>query len=98
MVAAASFKDLVVSSSKLDNSSTYNSTSSLKISNTGTPILAPTATLILATSAMKPVREVTVDLPFEPVIPIIGALATLAKSSISPTTSTPALITLAISS
>ena len=35
MVAAASFKDLVVSSSKLDNSSTYNSTSSLKISNTG---------------------------------------------------------------
>ena len=63
-----------------------------RMSKTAWPKLAPIAALAPAFSNIKPTKAVTVDLPLEPVIPTTRALplTSLAKSSISPTISTPA--------
>ena len=79
----------MVSSWKLDNSSTYKSASCSSKSRAGTPILPPTPTVKPAAFAITPVKSVTVLLPLEPVIAITGLSTAHAKSSISPTTGVP---------
>ena len=90
MVAATACKLEVVSSWKLDSSSTYSSHSSSNSINAGRPILPPTPTLTPAAFAISPTSVVTVLLPLEPVIATIGACASRQNSSISPTISIPA--------
>ncbi|MNE35790.1 hypothetical protein D3C80_1295680 [compost metagenome] len=88
-VATSALSWSVVSSWKLDSSSTYSSTSSPSKSRAGVPRLPPTATRLPALAAISPTRVVTVLLALEPLMAMIGALAWRANSSMSPDRATP---------
>ena len=82
----------MVSSWKLDSSSTYSSASSRSRSSAGTPRLPPTPGLASQARATSPSRVTTVLLALDPVMPTSGRLAVRANSSMSPITSLPSAI------
>ena len=88
-VATSALSRSVVSSWKLDSSSTYSSTSSASRSSAGVPRLPPTATFLPAAAAISPTRVVTVLLALEPVMATSGALAWRTNRSMSPDIFTP---------
>ena len=93
-VAATGASEYVVSSWKLESSSTNTSGHALpsgSASSTASPMLPATTVASPAARASAPVSAVTVVFPFEPVIAITFGCggSARAKSSTSPTSSAP---------
>ena len=88
-VAAAGHSELVVSSWKLESSSTYSSQLRPSSDSAGGPRFPPAPTRTPARRAISARSDATVLFPLEPVTATIGASAARAKSSTSPAIGTP---------